>query len=44
MKDKLSRRNFVRSGAMVAGRFAAPKGLFALSQQGRSEAHHLLFG
>jgi sugar phosphate isomerase/epimerase len=36
MNDKLSRRNFVRSGAMVAGSLAAPKGFFALSQQGRA--------
>ncbi len=37
MNGKLSRRNFVRSSAMVAGSLAAPKGLFALSQQGRAE-------
>jgi sugar phosphate isomerase/epimerase len=33
MKKHLSRRNFVRSGALVAGAFAAPKHVFALAQE-----------
>src|SRR5579863_4774992 len=37
MEDKLSRRNFVRSGGLLAAGLAAPKGLFAFSQPQRAK-------
>src|SRR3984885_8517735 len=39
MKNNLSRRNFVRSGAFVAAAFAAPKHVLALAQERPASDH-----